>query len=286
MCTFLQSLNLNAFPETNNTVYLIIPFSQASSCWNACHFKISIACQNFPPHTLSNSCILCNENGAGRKARNCVKFCCKGMMCKEQCMTTVETTNNGTGARDFIDHNCACTCFIVGIIYLKHDKCTALHYVLHRGSSHRSPFTFLLVMETQLSFISFSFLKTFKVLKSSRKKTLTHAHKAIQMNNRNQKTVIQDEKRRSCSLNILAAEDTKARIILNSNQGDQENYTITMPVNCCLPNFNADKCWLIDLCDFLAKWKSHVNMFFVCRKYGLRSFYSYCFPMPKEQLSK
>ena len=137
------------------------------------------------------------------------------MMCKEQCMTTVETTNNGTGARDFIDHNCACTYFIVGIIYLKHDKCIVLHYVLHRGSSHRSPFTFLLVMETQLSFISFSFLKTFKVLKSSRKKTLSHTHtnKAIQMSNRKQKTIIQDEKRRSCSLNILAAEDTKARII-------------------------------------------------------------------------
>lgn len=130
MCTFLQSLNLNAFPETNNTVYLIIPFSQAGSCWNACHFKISIACQSFPQHTLSNSCILCNENGAGLKARNCVKFCCKGMMCKEQCMTTVKTTNNGTGARDFIDHNCACTYFIVGIIYLKHDKCTIVHYVL------------------------------------------------------------------------------------------------------------------------------------------------------------
>lgn len=51
------------------------------------------------------------------------------MMCKEQCMTTVEATNNGTGAGDFIDHNCACTYFIVGIIYLKHDKCTIVHYV-------------------------------------------------------------------------------------------------------------------------------------------------------------
>lgn len=162
-------------------------------------------------------------------------------MCKEQCMTTGETTNNGTGARDFIDHNCACTCFIVGIIYLKHvTNVPALHYVLHRGSSHRSPFTFLLVMET-VEFHFFFFSETFKVLKSSRKKTLTHAHKAIQMNNRNQKTIMQDEKRRSCLLNILAAEDTKARIILNSNQGDWENYTITMPVNCCLPNFNADK---------------------------------------------
>lgn len=84
-----------------------------------------------PTHTLSNSCTLCNENGAGLKARNCVQFCFKGMMCKEQCMTTVETTNNGTGARNFIDHNCACTYFIVGIMYLKHDKCTLVHYVLH-----------------------------------------------------------------------------------------------------------------------------------------------------------
>lgn len=83
----------------------------------------------------------------------------------------------------------------------------------------------------------------------------------------------------------LLSEDTKARIILNTNQEYQENYTITMPIN-CLPNFNADKCWLIDLHDILAKWKYHVKMFFVCRKYGLRSFYSYCFPMPKEQLSK
>lgn len=66
------------------------------------------------------------------KARNCVKFRCKGMMGKEQCMTTVETTNNGAGARDFTDHNCACTYFIVGIIYLKHDKCTIVHYVLHK----------------------------------------------------------------------------------------------------------------------------------------------------------
>lgn len=157
MCTFLQSLNLNAFPETNNTVYLIIPFSQAGSCWNACHFKISIACQSCPQHTLSNSCILCNENGAGLKARNCVKFCCKGMMCKEQCMTTVETTNNGTGARDFIDHNCACTYFIVGIIYLKawqmyHCTLCAAHIEAPPTSS---PFAFLL-MGTQLSFIFFS----------------------------------------------------------------------------------------------------------------------------------
>lgn len=125
MCTFLQSLNLNALPETNNTVYLIIPFSQAGSCWNACHFKISIACQSCPQHTLSNSCILCNENGAGLKARNCVKFCCNGMMCKEQCMTTVETTNNSNGAKHYIYHNCACTYFIVCIIYLKHGKCVA-----------------------------------------------------------------------------------------------------------------------------------------------------------------
>lgn len=121
---------------------------------------------------------------------------------KEQCMTTVETTNNGTGARSYIDHNCACTCFIVGIIYLKHDKCTALHYVLHRLlpqiAFHVSPGD-----GNTVEFLSFSFLKTFKVLRSSRKKTLSHAHKAIQMNNRNQKTIMQDEKRRSCSLNIL-----------------------------------------------------------------------------------
>lgn len=45
------------------------------------------------------------------------------MMCKEQRMTTVETTNNSNGARHYIYHNCACTYFIVCIIYLKHDKC-------------------------------------------------------------------------------------------------------------------------------------------------------------------
>ena len=184
MCTFLQSLNLNAFPETNNTVYLIIPFSQAGSCWNACHFKISIACQSFPPHTLSNSCILCNENGAGLKARNCVKFCCKGMMCKEQCMTTVETTNNGSGARDFIDHNCACTYFIVGIIYLKHDKCTGLHYAQHKYK--------LLPLDRLLHFswwwkqgwVSFLFLllKDLRVVspkEDTHTHTHTHTHKVI-----------------------------------------------------------------------------------------------------------
>ena len=184
MCTFLQSLNLNAFPETNNTVYLIIPFSQAGSCWNACHFKISTACQSFPPHTLSNSCILCNENGAGLKARYCVKFCCKGMMCKEQCMTTVETTNNGSGARDFIDHNCACTYFIVGIIYLKHDKCTGLHYAQHKYK--------LLPLDRLLHFswwwkqgwVSFLFLllKDLRVLspkEDTHTHTHTHTHKVI-----------------------------------------------------------------------------------------------------------
>lgn len=119
------------------------------------------------------------------------------------------------------------------------------------------------------------------------KKTF-YTRKAIKRSSRKQKNMSQDEKIRSCPLNVLAllSEDTKAKIILSINQGYQANYTTTLPINCPLPNFNADKCWLIDLYNFLAKWKSHVNMFFVCRKYGLGSFYYYCFPMPKEQLSK
>lgn len=46
----------------------------------------------------------------------------------------------------------------------------------------------------------------------------------------------------------------------------QEKYNITTPINYSVPNFNVDKCWPIDLHVSLAKWKSHVSMFFVCRK--------------------
>lgn len=103
------------------------------------------------------------------------------------------------------------------------------------------------------------------------------------MSKRKQKTVIQDEQKETLfTLTFgLLSEDTKARITLNTNECSTDDHTITTPRNCCLPNFDADKCWLIDFHNFPAKWKSHMNMFFVCRKYGLRSFYSYCFAMPK-----
>lgn len=182
MCTFLQSLNLNALPETNNTVYLIIPFSQAGSCWNACHFKISIACQGCPQHTLSNSCILCKENGAGLKARNSVKFCWKGMMCKEQHMTTVETTNNSSEARHYIYHNCACTYFNVFILYLKHDKCTTVDYVLHKIDTLQ---LFRLFHFSSWWKYRWIFLPSTFVCKSDRKKT----RKVFKMSNRKQKTI-------------------------------------------------------------------------------------------------
>lgn len=68
------------------------------------------------------------------------------------------------------------------------------------------PFAFLLMMETQLSFISFSSLRTFGFSNhKGRRHTLTHKHKFIEMSNRKRKRITQDEKMRSCSLNILAS---------------------------------------------------------------------------------
>lgn len=55
----------------------------------------------------------------------------------------------------------------------------------------------------------------------------------------------------------------------------QDKYNITVPINYSIPNFNADKCWPIDLHVSLAKWKSHVSMFFVCRKCMLKNLHEY-----------
>lgn len=96
MCTFLQSLNLNAFPATNNTVYLIIPFHKQAAAETLATSKYQLLARVVLNTPCQTHVCCAGKTRAGLKARNCVKFCCKGVMCKEQCMTTVETTNNGT----------------------------------------------------------------------------------------------------------------------------------------------------------------------------------------------
>lgn len=53
---------------------------------------------------------------------------------------------------------------------------------------------------------------------------------------------------------------------------EKEEKNIAMPINYSTPNFNANKCWPIDLHVSLAKWKSHVNPLCLEKVYFIKPF--------------